>query len=136
MTHAKRAVLIGLNATSLAAMAYVAAYQTRAVKHLVCPAFGRGCEAVANASFARPLGIPDGLLGVGMDSAMLAMAVVRRPSPRLVWVQFGFALLNVATNSLGVRDMARLGQFCFWCSVTMVLSLPIALLTVPARNRA
>jgi len=34
-----------------------------AVDHMKCPLLGHGCEAVADAPFARPFGIPDGFIG-------------------------------------------------------------------------
>jgi len=51
---------MGLATASLGAMLYVGLYQSRAVRHLWCPVFAKGCEAVADAAFAKPFGIPDG----------------------------------------------------------------------------
>lgn len=45
-------------ASSAAAMLYAGLYQSRAVQHLWCPVFGKGCEAVAGAPFARPFRVP------------------------------------------------------------------------------
>jgi uncharacterized membrane protein len=76
-------------------MLYVGLYQSRAVQHLWCPIFGKGCEVVADAPFARPFGIPDGYIA---------------------------AVLATLANALGVRDMARLGDFCFYCVFTTAAS--------------
>ena len=54
MSFTARGLLIGISAASALAMLYVGAYQIRAVDHLKCPILGGGCEAVADAPFARP----------------------------------------------------------------------------------
>ncbi len=59
-----RFVAMGLAAASTAAMLYVGLYQRRAVRHLWCPVFNKGREAVADAAFAKPFGIPDGYIAV------------------------------------------------------------------------
>lgn len=60
----KRLALI-ISAASALAMPYVGLYQSRAVQHLWCPLFNKGCESVADAPFARPFGIPDGYIAAG-----------------------------------------------------------------------
>ncbi len=52
---------MSLAALSAGAMLYVGLYQIRAVRRLWCPLSG-GCEAVADAPFARPFGMPDGFI--------------------------------------------------------------------------
>ena len=53
---------MGIAAASMGAMLYVGLYQSRAVRHIWCPVFSKGCEAVADAAFAKPFGIPDGYI--------------------------------------------------------------------------
>src|SRR5437899_488402 len=53
-THSSdRLLALGMAAISAGAMFYVGLYQSRAVRHLWCPIFKKGCEAVADAAFAN-----------------------------------------------------------------------------------
>jgi len=117
-----RLLAIGLAAVSTAAMFYVGLYQSRAVRHLWCPVFKKGCEAVADAAFARPFGIPDGYIAVALYLAMILLLL--GPVEKLwMWIPL-LILASLATlaNFLGVRDMANLGSFCFYCMLTTSLS--------------
>ncbi len=112
---ATRVLAYMLAASSAAAMLYVGLYQSRAVQHLWCPVFGKGCEAVADAPFARPFGVPDGYIAAVLYSIILILLL--GPVERQ-WVRIPLlALVGLATlaNALGVRDMAQLGHFCFYC---------------------
>lgn len=118
----ERFLAIGVAAASAAAMFYVGLYQSRAVRHLWCPIFDKGCEAVADAAFARPFGIPDGYVAACLYLAMILLLLV---SAQKHWV--GIALVSLASlatvaNFLGVRDMAHLRSFCFYCVTTTALS--------------
>lgn len=118
--------LLILSGASAAAMLYVGAYQVRAVEHLKCPLLGHGCEAVADAHFARPFGIPDGFLAAGLYGLLIVLALLH---PHFAWVRYslrGAAILAVLANLIGIIDMSRLGAFCFYCLLTTVLS-PILL---------
>jgi uncharacterized membrane protein len=118
---ARNAVLV-ISAVSALAMLYVGAYQIRAVEHLKCPLLKRGCEAVADAPFARPFGIPDGFIAAAMYSLLIALAL---EGPERLWIRYsarGVAMLAVLANLLGVVDMTRLGAFCFFCLLTTLLS--------------
>ncbi len=125
---AYRLVAFGISAASAAVMLYVGLYQSRAVKRLVCPLFAKDCEAVADAPFARPFGIPDGYLGAGLYVAILLLLVA--PTEQVVWIVL-IALSAFATlaNIIGVRDMVKLGSFCFYCLITTFLS-PVLLWAV------
>lgn len=115
-----------LAASSAAAMLYVGLYQSRTVRHLWCPVFGKGCEVVADAPFARPFGIPDGYIAAILYGIILILLF--GPVEKLwVWIPL-LVLVGLATlaNALGVRDMAQLGYFCFYCVFTTVVS-PILL---------
>lgn len=117
-----RSLAVALTASSAAAMLYVGLYQSRAVRHLWCPVFARGCEVVADAAFARPFGVPDGYIAAGLYAAILLLLL--GPVQKLqIWTPL-LILVVLATlaNALGVRDMARLGHYCFYCLLTTVLS--------------
>jgi uncharacterized membrane protein len=117
-----RNAVLAISSVSALAMLYVGAYQVRAVEHLKCPLLKHGCEAVADAPFARPFGIPDGFIAAAMYGLILALALV---NPEIRWIRYsirGLALLAALANLLGVVDMTRLGAFCFFCLLTTVLS--------------
>lgn len=114
--------LIIISTASALAMLYVGAYQIRALEHLSCPLLKHGCEAVADAPFARPFGIPDGLLAAGMYGLLIVLALI---GPQIAWVHYAMrtlAIVAVLANILGVVDMTRLGAFCFYCLLTTALS--------------
>lgn len=117
-----RAFLIAIAAVSAAAMLYVGAYQTRMVEHMSCPLLKHGCEAVADAPFARPFGIPDGLIAAGLYAIVILIAVLAPATPHMAWAIRGLCVLAAAANALGVYDMARFGAWCFYCLLTTVLS--------------
>ena len=104
-----------LAASSALAMFYVGLYQSRAVHHLWCPVFGKGCQAVADAPFARPFGIPDGYIAAVLYGIIFLLLL--GPVQKL-WISVPLLILTgLATlaNVVGVWDMAHLGQFCFYC---------------------
>lgn len=114
--------LIALSAVSALAMLYVGAYQVRAVDHMSCPLLKGGCEAVADAPFARPFGVPDGFIAVAVYGLLIVLAVA---GPQIVWVRYAvraLAVFGVLANVMGVFDMARFGAYCFYCLLTTALS--------------
>jgi uncharacterized membrane protein len=117
-----RNVVLVTAAVSALMMAYVGAYQIRAVEHLKCPLLKQGCEAVADAPFARPFGIPDGFIAAAMYGLLVLLALI---GPEMRWIRYavrGVALVAMLANILGVVDMTRLGAYCFFCLLTTVLS--------------
>lgn len=123
ITHSgTRALAFVLAASSAVAMFYVGLYQSRAVQHLWCPVFDKGCQAVADAPFARPFGIPDGYIAAVLYSIIFLLLL--GPVQKL-WIGVPLLILTgLATlaNVVGVWDMARLGQFCFYCMFSTVAS--------------
>jgi uncharacterized membrane protein len=117
---------MALAVASLGAMLYVGLYQARAVRHIWCPVFSKGCEAVADAAFAKLFGVPDGYIAAVLYAVIFLLLMV--PTTKLwIWVPL-LVLTSAATlaNFLGVRDMINLGSYCFYCMLTTVLS-PILL---------
>jgi uncharacterized membrane protein len=109
-------------------MLYVGLYQVRAVHRLWCPLSG-GCEAVADAPFARPFGIPDGFIALGLYLLVLALLSLPVESLWLWSILLALAFLAIVANVLGVYDMVRLGAFCSYCLFTTLLS-PFLLWTI------
>ena len=117
-----RNVVLAISGGSALAMLYVGAYQIRAVEHLKCPLLKHGCEAVADAPFARPFGIPDGFIAAALYGLLILLALIGRETN---WVQYSvraLALLAVVANVIGVADMTRLGAYCFFCLLTTAMS--------------
>jgi uncharacterized membrane protein len=111
-----------LAAASFSAMLYVGLYQSRAIRHIWCPVFSKGCEAVADAPFARPFGIPDGYIAAAMYAVIFLLLLA--PAAKL-WIWVPLLILATAAaiaNVLGVRDMMNLGSFCFYCILTTALA--------------
>ena len=103
-------------------MLYVGLYQSRIAERLWCPLNGKGCEAVADAPFARPFGVPDGYIGVALYASILVLLLV--PSGQR-WAGVALLVLGVlavVANVIGVYDMARLGAFCTYCLLTTAAS--------------
>jgi uncharacterized membrane protein len=117
-----RNVLITISAVSALAMLYVGAYQVRAVDHLKCPLLKHGCEAVADAPFARPFGIPDGFIAATIYGLLILVALIGREALLVRYSVRALAVLAVLANVIGVADMTRLGAFCFFCLLTTALS--------------
>jgi len=126
MTLTARAALTGISLASALAMLYVGAYQIRAIEHMSCPLLKGGCEAVADAPFARPFGIPDGFIAAALYAVIVTVAwlapwVVPNAAPTRYVIR-GFAILAAVANGLGVFDMARFGAYCFYCLLTTLLA--------------
>lgn len=117
-----RNVVMTISGVSALAMLYVGAYQVRAVEHLKCPLLKHGCEAVADAPFAHPFGIPDGFIAAAIYGLLILLALIGRET---LWLQYSLralAVLAVLANVIGVADMTRLGAFCFFCLLTTAMS--------------
>ena len=123
-----RIALVSAAAVSALAMLYVGFFQIGWLSRLACPGFGSGCESVAMAHFAYPLGLADGLLAAALCGLICAVAQVQRKEAAAALVALGF--VNLLGNLIGLVEMQKLGAFCFWCSLTAVLSAPIAVLAV------
>jgi len=82
---------------------------------------------VALASFARILGMADGLLAAGYCGLLCALAQARNRQ----WAAalLGLAFLWVLLNIVDLNAMQKFGAWCFWRVLTAVLSAPIAALS-------
>lgn len=112
--------LLAIAAASALAMLYVGAYQIRAIQHMSCPLLKGGCEAVADAPFARPFGIPDGFIAAALYGLVIVFTVAAPGWGR--YAVRALVILAVAANILGVWDMSRFGAWCFYCLLTTLLS--------------
>lgn len=117
-----RLAVVGLSSLSAAAMLYVGAYQIRAIHHLSCPLLKHGCEAVADAPFARPFGIPDGFIAAALYGLIILMASFDPHHAAIRYSVRVLVVLAALANGLGVVDMTKLGAFCFYCLLTTALT--------------
>ena len=117
-----RVLLLILSAASAGAMLYVGAYQIRLVEHMSCPLLKHGCEAVADAPFARPFGIPDGFIAAAIYGLLILFALFWAQSTWAHYAVRSLAIIAGLANVLGVYDMSRFGAYCFYCLLTTVLS--------------
>jgi hypothetical protein len=139
LLNAKNA-LIALSAVSGLAMLYVGAYQIRAIEHMSCPLLKHGCEAVADAPFARPLGIPDGFIAAAMYGLLILLALL---GPQMVWVRYSLRSLAVLaalgmcweysiwrgsalTASIACSPRCSHPRCCGWRYWYRVIGLPVA----------
>jgi uncharacterized membrane protein len=96
-------------------MLYIGLYQSRLVGRLWCPLLGDGCQAVADAPFAHPYGIPDGYLGAALYGLIVALVLVSH-GQRWTWIALlVLGVFATYANVKGVYDMAKLGAFCTYC---------------------
>jgi hypothetical protein len=96
-------------------------------EHLIEQGFLAFVKANGNGA-ARPFGIPDGYIGAVVYVVILALLLA--PAGRGIWIALlTLSALATLANILGVRDMANLGSFCFYCVVTTLLS-PVLLWAV------
>lgn len=117
-----RSIALAISVISAAAMLYVGLYQARIIEHMICPLTGYGCEAVADASFARPFGVPDGYIGAAIYALIALLLLGRSERSWGRYVLLGLAILATLANIVGVQDMMKLGAFCFYCLLTTLLS--------------
>jgi uncharacterized membrane protein len=120
MTEAKRKALIAANVGALATLAVVAAHQLGAVDHLPDPP-GRwfASDEITGSKTAHPLGIPDGLLGIGSYGVTLGLAIAARnhASARKLLAAKLLADGSMAGFNV-VRQVVSFGRICSWCTGT------------------
>jgi uncharacterized membrane protein len=130
----QRIALVAIACASGLAMLYVGLFQVGWVYRLACPGFGSGCESVALAPFAWPFGLADGLLGAAICGILCALAMVPRREAGIALI--GVAAAWVIVNLVALADMQKLGAFCFWCTLSAALSVPLfALAALSARRQ-
>jgi len=107
---------------ALATLAPVVAHQLGALRHLPDPPGSVfDSDRITTSKAARPLGIPDGLLGMGSYGATLALVLLAPNNPAarrlLAWklaADGSMAAFNVA------RQVVSFGKLCSWCTGTAI----------------
>jgi hypothetical protein len=131
-----RIALVACAALSGLAMLYLGFFQIGWLHHLACPGFGSGCESVASAQFSYPLGLADGLLCAALAGLLTALAQMPRREAAAALAALAF--VNLIYSIVHVLQMQKLGAFSLWVTLAVVLSVPIAVLSLvcaaPARS--
>ena len=126
MTEAKsetnNMLLIGACCTTLTTLVPVALYQTGAIGSLPDPPFPLfASERITKSKDAKPLGIPDGLLGIASFSATLTLALLSKRSPRARQLLGAKLALDGSAAAFNVvRQVVSFGKLCSWCTGTAV----------------
>jgi hypothetical protein len=121
-----RIALVACAAAQALAMLYVGLFQIGYVARLACPLFGAGCQSVALAPLAWPLGFSDGLLAVALAGVICAVAQVRGARSPLI----GLAFLDLLAYVLLFAAMGRFHAWDFWHVSAGLLAVPVAALAV------
>jgi len=129
-----RIALVACAAVQALAMLYVGLFQIGWLTRLACPLFGAGCESVAMAPLARPLGFADGLLAAALAGVICAVAQVERreAGPALV----GLAVLALLAYLIVAVAMERFHAWDFWHVFAGSLSVPVAALSIVSERRS
>ena len=96
-----------------------------------------GCGAVTASEYARFLGVPVALLGVGGYAALLlgSLALLGLPEPVAIlrWGVSGLAIVGFAFSAYLTSTQAFLiGSYCVYCLTSASLMTALMVLTVVA----
>lgn len=117
-----------LAACGLLDSVYLLLYQTRKIKHLVCPVFNGGCEQVVGSPVAYLRGIPDAIFGVAGYATAAAVAAAipgtrGRARKSLARAAIGGSLVAAGLSAyLTYSQPTKTGAWCFWCLTSAGLS--------------
>jgi len=114
------AALLVATTAAIATLLPVVAYQLGALASLPDPPGAIfASNRITGSKAAHPLGIPDGVLGLGSYGATLALALLARSRPDARPL---LALKLVGDGSLAglnmVRQVVSFGKLCSWCTGT------------------
>jgi uncharacterized membrane protein len=122
ISPASDTLLIAASCTALATLVPVALYQTGILSRLPDPPLRIfDSERITMSSAAHPLGIPDGLLGLGSFGATLALALLARRDPnskKLLGLKLTLDA-SVAAFNAG-RQVVKFRKLCSWCTGTAI----------------
>ena len=121
------------NAAAVVTLVPIALHQLGVLGHLPDPPSSVfQSDRLTESKMAHPLGIPDGLLGIGSFSATLALALLgrsHRNARKLLAVKLlgdtAFAGFNV------VRQVVSFQKLCSWCTGTAICTFISAAAAVP-----
>ena len=117
---AEEKVMMAACCMALATLVPVALHQLGALEHLPDPP-GRmfDSDGITESKMAHPLGVPDALLGVASYGTTLALMMMARRSETAKRVLGAKLVLDGAAAGFNaVRQVARFGKLCSWCTGT------------------
>lgn len=115
---------------------YLFLFQTRKVKSLACPFFGKGCETVTTSPKAFTRRIPNSLVGMIGYSSLLGISILglqpnKKRQPALAKATLGASLFSVGVSALATYEQAaKLKTWCFWCLTSAAVSSFVFLLSL------
>jgi hypothetical protein len=115
-------LLAAATCAAVATLIPVAAHQIGAIDHLPDPPGSVfDSDRITESKAAHPLGIPDGILGLGSYSVTLGLVVLAGGNPK--WRKL-LALKLLGDGSLAsfnvVRQVVSFHRLCSWCTATAV----------------
>jgi uncharacterized membrane protein len=122
-------ILLGACCAAVATLLPVAAYQVGALDHLPDPPLSVfASDRITQSKAAHPLGMPDGILGLGSYAITLALVMLARTQPkarRLV------ALKLLGDGSMAgfnlVRQLVIFRKMCSWCTGTALCTFAMVI---------
>lgn len=134
-----RMAIAVLSLVGLFIAGYLSLYKLGIIGAITCQV--GGCDIVQNSPWARFLGVPVALWGVGAYVSLLVASVVGL-QPRFVdaaWVRwgiFGMSLVGVVFSGyLTWLEAFRIHAWCQWCVISAILITIIFLLSLPGLRR-
>jgi uncharacterized membrane protein len=79
-----------------------------------------GCETVAQSEYARILGIPVAVYGVGLSLVLLSLAIawIRTDKPALLDIHYGLSLIGVIFEIYFMSvQVFVIHAVCIWCTL-------------------
>jgi len=121
-SEARDTGLVIATSAALATLVPVVAHQLGLLRHLPDPPGAIfDSDRITASKAARPLGVPDGILGVGSYGATLALVLLARKNPAARKL---LALKLVADGSMAgfnvVRQVVSFRKVCSWCTGTAI----------------
>jgi len=113
-------LLIGSCCIALATLTPVALYQTGVIPQLPDPPLHVfDSERITTSAAARPMGIPDGVLGLASFGTTLALALLARRNLTAKRVLGGKLALDASAAAFNAgRQIVGFGKLCSWCTGT------------------
>lgn len=134
---AHKGMAIACCCVAITSLVPVVLLQLRVLKTLPDPP-GRmfNSKRIVTSRNAYPLGIPDGLLGIGSYSLTLVLLLTARPSrPLLQTALRGKLLLDGTMAARNARkQVTQFGRICSWCMGTAIATAGIVYFARKARE--
>lgn len=127
------AALPWINAATLATLVPVVLHQLSVLGHLPDPPSALfDSDRITESDAAHPMGIPDGLLGLGSFSLTLALALAARSYPAARKLLAAKVVADTAAGGFNaIRQVVSLRKLCSWCTGTALGAFAAAAVSAP-----